>query len=179
MIRPPASSQGDVIVFELLRTPAGATRPEVVGTATFVGGAARIEAPESVRVPIEEQLERGFVDRVQADERPPGYRRSGRAAVDLLVPGMPEHFLARMRGLWLSYPDGTVVTARPGEYRPPPRRPPGAVAAPLPKDPAARQAALADTEQAIARFAHPNPPESGLRPPEVVPVGRTDCGWLR
>src|SRR5918996_1324058 len=55
---------------------------------------------------------RAFVDRVRPDERPRGYRRTGRGIVDLLVPGMPEHFIARMRGLWLSYPDGSVITAR-------------------------------------------------------------------
>ena len=71
-----------------------------------------MDAPEAVSVAVLELLQRPFVDRVQADERPRGYRRSGRGIVDMLVPGMAEHFIARMRGLWLPYPDGTVVTAR-------------------------------------------------------------------
>ena len=37
---------------------------------------------------------------------------AGSGMVDMLVPGMAEHFIARLRGLWLSYPDGSVVTAR-------------------------------------------------------------------
>ena len=102
----------DTLVFELLRTERGATRPEVVGRAVFRGGQSTVEAPEAVRVAVEEQLLRAFVDRVRADERPRGYRRTGSGIVDLLVPGMPEHFIARMRGLWLSYPDGSVITAR-------------------------------------------------------------------
>ena len=61
-----------------------------------------------------QQLVGAHADRVQADERPRGYRRSGRGIVEMLVPGMAEHFIARLRGLWLSYPDGSVVTARPG-----------------------------------------------------------------
>ena len=105
----------DTLVYELVRTERGAADPEVVGRATFQGGRVVVEAPESVKVAVEEQLSRAFVDRIQADERPRGYRRSGRGIVEMLVPGMAEHFIARLRGLWLSYPDGSVVTARPGE----------------------------------------------------------------
>ena len=83
-----------------------------MGTATFSAGTVRIDADEEFQVAVRELLARPFVDRVQADERPRGYRRSRQGGVDLLVPGMPEHFIARMRGLWLSYPDGAVVTAR-------------------------------------------------------------------
>jgi len=39
----------------------------------------------AVRVAVEELLGRAFVDRVQADERPRGYRRSGQGIVDMLV----------------------------------------------------------------------------------------------
>jgi len=101
----------DTIVYELLRTPSGGRAAEIVGTATFSGGRCAVQAPEAIAVAVNEQLERAFVDRVQSDERPRGYRRTGRGGVEMLVPGMAEHFLARMRGLWLSYPDGSVVTA--------------------------------------------------------------------
>ncbi|MDQ3880505.1 MAG: hypothetical protein M3295_05490, partial [Chloroflexota bacterium] len=122
MLRPPVPARDDVIAFELLRTARGSRDALPVGTVTFTAGATRVDAPDNIAVAVEEELARPFVDRVQADERPPGYRRSGRGAVDFLVPGMPEHFRARMRGLWLSYPDGSVVTARAIEYQPPPRR---------------------------------------------------------
>src|SRR5687767_13272994 len=104
----------DVIVFELLRTARGEPEPTSAGRATFSNGRTSVDAPEAIKVAVEELLERAFVDRVQADERPRGYRRSGSGIVDMLVPGMAEHFIARLRGLWLSYPDGSVVTARPG-----------------------------------------------------------------
>ena len=97
-----------------MRAERGAAEPEVVGHATFHAGRVVVDAPEGVKVAVEELLSRAFVDRVQADERPRGYRRSGRGIVEMLVPGMAEHFIARLRGLWLGYPDGSVVTARPG-----------------------------------------------------------------
>src|SRR6184192_3404585 len=102
----------DRIVYELLRTPAPGEPATAIGEAVFSHGATTVRADENVAVAVQELLERPFVDRVQADERPRGYRRSGSGQVDLLVPGMPEHFIARMRGLWLPYPDGAVVTAR-------------------------------------------------------------------
>ena len=103
----------DTIVYELLQGTKGSDRSTVVGTATFRDGESSIDAPEAVAVAVRELLARPFVDRVRADERPRGYRRSQRGQVDLLVPGMAEHFVARMRGLWLPYPDGTLITARP------------------------------------------------------------------
>ena len=102
----------DRIVYELLRTSTPGEAATVIGEAVFSHGHSTVEAEEKVAVAVQELLERPFVDRVQADERPRGYRRSGSGQVDLLVPGMPEHFIARMRGLWLPYPDGAVVTAR-------------------------------------------------------------------
>jgi hypothetical protein len=57
----------DVIVFDLLRTERGA-EPQVVGTATFRNGATSVEAPDAIRVAVEELLSRAFVDRVQADD---------------------------------------------------------------------------------------------------------------
>ena len=94
----------DTLTYELLVTMSGAAEPEVIGHATFRGGRARVEAPEAIRVAVEELLERAFVDRVQADERPRGYRRSGSGMVDMLVPGMAEHFIARLRGLLAELP---------------------------------------------------------------------------
>lgn len=177
----------DTIVFELLSTPRGATQAEAVGTATFRDGRASVEAADAVRIAVEEQLARGFVDRVQADERPRGYRRSGRGMVDLLVPGMPEHFIARLRGLWLSYPDGSVVTARQADAG-------GSTAVALPEvvdvgppmtDPAVRRATLGSADQSLGArpLVRPHPPDIGVRPDEDLepasgPVRRTDCGWL-
>jgi hypothetical protein len=177
----------DTLVYELLRSPAGATEPEVAGTATFRGGRSHVEAPEDVKVAVEELLSRAFVDRVQADERPRGYRRSGSGGVDMLVPGMPEHFIARLRGLWLSYPDGSVVTARPATAGSAP-----AVTAPEPTDAgppvtdaAVRRATLgaADTTLGTRPLVLSHPPEIGVRPlvepaATTLPVSRTDCGWL-
>ena len=178
----------DTLVFEIMRAAAGAAQPEVVGRAVFRGGSSSVEAPEAIRVAIEELLARAFVDRVQADERPRGYRRTGRGMVDMLVPGMPEHFIARLRGLWLSYPDGSVVTAREAG---------GAAfasaamtevpdAAPPVTDATTRRASLATAERTVnARplvLAHA--PETGIRPETglahdpLAPVSRTDCGWL-
>lgn len=177
----------DVIVFDLLRTPRGASEPDRVGTATFRNGRTQVDAPEAVRVAVEELLARAFVDRVQADERPRGYRRSGHGMVDMLVPGMPEHFLARLRGLWLPYPDGSVVTARQSTAT----RSSLAVAepgdtAPAVTDASTRRATLssADRTLAAAPLVRAHAPETGIRPvsalraPATGPVGRSDCGWL-
>ncbi|CAN5836457.1 hypothetical protein BH20CHL8_BH20CHL8_07630 [soil metagenome] len=177
----------DTIVFELLSTPRGSTEPAVVGTATFRAATTSVDAPDAVRLAVEEQLSRGFVDRVQADERPRGYRRSGRGMVDLLVPGMPEHFIARLRGLWLSYPDGSVVTARQTDTG-------GSTTIALPEvvdmgppvtDPSLRRATLRSADQALGTrpLVRPHPPDIGVRPEEEEsaasgPVRRTDCGWL-
>jgi hypothetical protein len=173
----------DTIVFEVLRTPRAGSRPEVVGRASFRGGRSRVDAPEQVAVPIQELLERPFVDRVQADERPRGYRRSGHGMVDLLVPGMAEHFIARMRGLWLSYPDGSVVTAREAGEAGAVRRPTlpePADANPPVVDPTVRLATLAASDERLGArpLVRANPPEPGLRPGAVPRVRRTDCGWI-
>lgn len=173
----------DRIVYQLLRTDRASGQAEVVGSATFVNGRTSVEAPEAVAVAVEELLDRAFVDRIEADERPRGYRRSGRGIVDMLVPGMPEHFIARMRGLWLSYPDGTVVTAQPGA---PPqrearvRRPEVTDVGPRVTDPTVRRATLAESDEILG--ARPlvlaNPPAAGLRAPAPRGVNRTDCGWI-
>ncbi len=177
----------DVIAFDLLSTPRGGTAPEVVGHATFQGGTSRVEAPEGVKVAVEELLGRAYVDRIQADERPRGYRRSGSAGVDMLVPGMAEHFIARLRGLWLSYPDGSVVTAREAGISS------TAIAAPDPSeagppitDPTIRRGTLRDAERTVnsGPLVRAHAPETGLRPEGALahagagPVSRTDCGWL-
>lgn len=175
------------IVFELLSTPRGATEPTVVGTATFRGGRSSVDAPDAVRIAVEELLGHAFVDRVQADERPRGYRRSGRGMVDLLVPGMAEHFIARLRGLWLSYPDGAVVTARETQAG-------SSTAIALPDvvdigppvtDPTVRRETLATADQTLGTrpLVRPHPPDLGVRPDEPAapsdePVRRTDCGWI-
>lgn len=177
----------DTIVFELLSTSRGSTEPTVVGSATFRGGTSSVDAPDAVRIAVEELLARALVDRVQADERPRGYRRSGVGMVDLLVPGMPEHFIARLRGLWLSYPDGSVVTARRAETG-------SSIAVALPDvvdigppviDPALRRATLGSADQALGTrpLVRPHPPDIGVRhadddDPTGGPVRRTDCGWL-
>lgn len=177
----------DTLVFELLRTERGGTRPEVVGRAVFRGGQSTVEAPEAVKVAVEEQLGRAFVDRVRADERPRGYRRSGSGIVDLLVPGMPEHFIARMRGLWLSYPDGTVITARGATAG-------ASTAVALPEatdvgppvtDARTRRATLGAVDRTLGTrpLVLSHPPDSGIRPvgeptAGLSPVSRTDCGWL-
>ena len=177
----------DVIVFELLSTQRGATEPEVVGHATFQGGASRIDAPEPVRIAVEELLARAFVDRVQADERPRGYRRSGRGMVDMLVPGMAEHFIARLRGLWLSYPDGSVVTAREAGAEVTGRHAPDVTeAGPPVTDPMIRRGTLRDADRTVnsGPLVRAHAPDTGLRPERALahagvgPVSRTDCGWL-
>jgi hypothetical protein len=172
---------GDTLVFELLRANRRTGETEVIGRATFADGRTQVDAPEGVSVAVEELMQRPFVDRVQADERPRGYRRSGRGIVDMLVPGMAEHFIARMRGLWLPYPDGTVVTAREaiGVL-------PAAVAervemGPSVTDPAVRRGTLADSSEILnARpLVKANDPLSGIRPAGERPdIARTDCGWI-
>jgi hypothetical protein len=173
---------GDTLVFELLRANRQTGATEVIGRATFADGRTQVDAPEAVSVAVEELMQRPFVDRVQADERPRGYRRSGRGIVDMLVPGMAEHFIARMRGLWLPYPDGTVVTAREAAGMPP--------AAPVPErvemgpsvtDPAVRRGTLAESTEILnARpLVKANDPLSGIRPSDERPdISRTDCGWI-
>jgi hypothetical protein len=175
----------DTIVYELLRTARGADGPEVVGRATFRDGRSSVDAPEGIAVAVQELLARPFVDRIQADERPRGYRRSGRGIVDMLVPGMPEHFIARLRGLWLPYPDGSVVTARPAGAAPaqPTQRPtfePSEASAPI-TDPSVRRATLAESGEILhARpLVRANEPPTGVRPAEErTGLARTDCGWL-
>ncbi|MGZ8562258.1 MAG: hypothetical protein ACXWWU_01405 [Candidatus Limnocylindria bacterium] len=174
----------DTIVYELLQGRQG-DEPTVVGIATFRDGESAIDAPEAVAIAVRELLARPFVDRVRADERPRGYRRSQRGQVDLLVPGMAEHFVARMRGLWLPYPNGTLITARPATSRPPTRGPRPALPevtegeAPV-TDPAVRRASLAESSEVLSArpLVRANDPETGLRPAEHRAVARTDCGWL-
>ena len=171
----------DTIVYELLRTPRGSTAGDVAGRAIFRGGRVTVEAPESIRLAVEEQLNRAFVDRLQADERPRGYRRTGRGIVEMLVPGMAEHFIARMRGLWLSYPDGSVVTARAGIGAGAPTQPAvrsEQAEAPPVTDPAVRRATLATRDMASRPLTRSNPPQTGVRTDEPPSVNRTDCGWL-
>ena len=175
----------DTIVYELLQGRQGGDQTTVVGTAIFRDGESSIEAPEAVSVAVRELLTRPFVDRVRADERPRGYRRSRQGQVDLLVPGMAEHFVARMRGLWLPYPDGTLITARPATARPPARGPRPSMPevseeeAPV-TDPAVRRASLAESSEVLGAgpLVRANDPETGLRPADQRAVARTDCGWL-
>jgi hypothetical protein len=174
----------DTLTYELLVTRASAPEPEIVGHATFRGGRTRVEAPEGIRVAVEELLARAFVDRVQADERPRGYRRSGRGIVDMLVPGMAEHFIARLRGLWLSYPDGTVVTARSaGSVSSLPTTGDSADAGSPVTDPRVRRSTLVRADRLLGTrpLVRPHAPDDGTRPTHPAaagPVGRTDCGWL-
>jgi hypothetical protein len=175
----------DTIVYELVQGTQGDDEGAVVGTATFRDGASTVEAPEAIAIAVRELLERAFVDRVQADERPRGYRRSRRGQVDMLVPGMPEHFVARMRGLWLAYPDGSLVTARPAAGTPlvPGPRPalPDVAEGDAPvTDPAVRRATLAESADFLGArpLVRANEPETGVRSGEGRAVARTDCGWL-
>jgi hypothetical protein len=174
----------DTIVYELLEGR-GSDEPTVLGHATFRDGASAIDAPEAIALAVRELLARPFVDRVQADERPRGYRRSRRGQVDLLVPGMPEHFVARMRGLWLAYPDGTLITARPASTRP--SVPGPRVAAPDVSegdapvtDPAVRRATLAESGEVLSArpLVQANDPTTGVRQGGGRKVAHTDCGWL-
>jgi hypothetical protein len=176
----------DTIVYELVQgSREGDAQGTVVGTATFRDGASKIDAPEAISVALGELLARPFVDRVQADERPRGYRRSRRGQVDLLVPGMPEHFVARMRGLWLAYPDGSLITARPATGMPAVPGPrvalPDVAEAEAPvTDPGVRRATLADSGELLGAgpLVRANEPETGVRSGESRAVARTDCGWL-
>ena len=178
----------DTLVYELLRTPRGSTEPEVAGLATFRGGQSTIEAPEAIKVAVEELLTRAFVDRVQADERPRGYRRSGQGMVDLLVPGMAEHFIARLRGLWLSYPDGTVVTARAATRgsNAAISMPDASETAPPISDATTRRSTLVTADRTLGTrpLGTAHAPEVGVRPEgeasrsDGPPVNRSDCGWL-
>lgn len=176
----------DTLAYDVLRGPIGA-EPEVVGRATFSGGKSAVTGPEDVRIAISELLGRAFVDRVEPDERPRGYRRTGRASVDMLVPGMAEHFVARMRGLWLSYPDGSVVTARPApnETHPADLAPASTDVGPPVTDPAVRRSTLALSADLLGKrpIVPGHAPDTGLRPGGAAPrirgeAGRTDCGWL-
>lgn len=173
----------DTIVYELLRAPRGG-KPASIGRATFRAGRSIVEAPEDVRIAVGELLERGFVDRIESDERPRGYRRTGHARVEMMVPGMAEHFIARLRGLWLPYPDGSVVTAREagmvGTVPAPTLDIPDAVdAGPPVTNPDTRRASLAAADTILDKrpIVRAHPPERGvrMRPTELR---RTDCGWI-
>lgn len=171
----------DTIVFELVRADRRTGETDVVGRAIFSDGQTRVDAPEAVSIAVLELLQRPFVDRVQADERPRGYRRSGRGIVEMLVPGMAEHFIARMRGLWLPYPDGTVVTARETAGAPPIAVVERVEMGPSVTDPAVRRSTLAESSEILnARpLVKANDPLSGIRPSgERTDVSRTDCGWI-
>lgn len=176
----------DTLVYELFRAERASAEARVVGRAIFRGGTSTVEAEDAVRLAVEEVLERAFVDRVQADERPRGYRRSGRGVVDLLIPGMPEHFIARMRGLWLSYPDGSVVTARAASSGSSTALtvPDSTDVGPAVTDAHIRRATLASVDDTLGTrpLVRTHPPETGLRPMRqagpTTPVSRTDCGWL-
>ena len=156
----------------------------VVGSATFQGGRWQVHAPENVTAALDELLARPFVDRVRADERPRGYRRSGQGQVDMLVPGMAEHFVARMRGLWLAFPDQTVVTARAARVQvsaaSPTALPETADAGPPVVDPAVRRSTLERADDAVSARAlvRAADPDAGTRPAGSVAVRRTDCGWI-
>lgn len=177
----------DTLAYDLVRT-ARDGQSEVVGRATFRGGRSTVEAPEAVKVAVDELMARSFVDRVEADERPRGYRRTGRGTVTMLVTGMPEHFIARMRGLWLPYPDGTVITARPapGASLPAVTTPESTDVGPPVTDAIIRRATLAGAETTLGTrpLVLSHPPDTGLRPVRDEapaprgPLSRSDCGWL-
>ncbi|MDQ3148676.1 MAG: hypothetical protein M3Q38_01950 [Chloroflexota bacterium] len=174
----------DTLVYELLQTQRDASEPDVIGHATFRGGRTVIEAPDGVRIAVEELLSRAFVDRVQADERPRGYRRSGSGMVDMLVPGMAEHFIARLRGLWLSYPDGSVVTARPGSALGTREMiaEPSDTGTPV-TDARIRRSTLVSADRRLGTrpLVRAHAPDDGRRPENELaagPVSTTDCGWI-
>ena len=172
----------DVITYDLVQS--GPQGDAVVGSATFQGGRWQVSAPERVRAALEELLASPFVDRVRADERPRGYRRSRQGQVDMLVPGMAEHFVARMRGLWLAFPDQTVVTAREGRVQPSARSPAAvseaAETGPPVVDPAVRRSTLERADDAVSARAlvRAADPDAGTRPAGSVAIRRTDCGWI-
>ncbi|MGH2462512.1 MAG: hypothetical protein ACRDFZ_02655 [Candidatus Limnocylindria bacterium] len=172
----------DIITYDLVRS--GPQGEAVIGSATFQGGRWTVDAPENVRASLDELLARPFVDRVRADERPRGYRRSGQGQVDMLVPGMAEHFVARMRGLWLAFPDQTVVTAREGltQNAPPPAAalPEASETGPPVVDPAVRRSTLERADNAVSARAlvRAADPDAGTRPAGTVALRRTDCGWI-
>lgn len=173
----------DTLAYDLLRGAVGDESPEVIGRATFRSGSVDVEAPGDVRVAVSELLARAFVDRVQSDERPRGYRRTGRGTVEMLVPGMAEHFIARMRGLWLSYPDGTVVTARAaiGASLPALTAPESTDVGPPVTDAVVRRATLRASDDLVGRrpLVLGHAPDTGIRPAGAAAnVGRTDCGWV-
>lgn len=172
----------DTIVYELLRTPRGGDAI-AVGRATFRAGRSDVDAPDEVAIAVRELLERGFVDRIRSDERPRGYRRSGSGRVEMLVPGMAEHFIARLRGLWLPYPDGSVVTAREAGIvgtvpAPSLAVPDGGETGPAITDAAIRRSSLAEADHLLDKrpIVRANPPAPGLRAAPLV--RRTDCGWI-
>ncbi len=172
----------DVITYDLVR--AGPDGDVLVGTATFQNGRAEVIAPEGVTAALDELLAQPFVDRVRADERPRGYRRSGQGQVDLLIPGMAEHFVARMRGLWLAFPDQTVVTAREGRVRMSSPAPEAlndsAETGPPVVDPSVRRSTLerADNRVSARALVRAADPDAGTRPAGSASLRRTDCGWI-
>lgn len=184
MIDPVRLRTEDTIVYELLRGERGRDDSSVIGTATFRDGRWSVDAPDAIAIAVNELLAQPFVDRVRADERPRGYRRSGSGQVDLLVPGMPEHFVARLRGLWLAYPDGTLVTARPAAAPsiagPRPAVPDLSEAEAPVTNPAVRRATLATSDELLGArpLVRANDPESGVRPGAERAISRTDCGWI-
>ena len=172
----------DTIVYEFLRTPRGGAE-ESIGRATFRAGRATVDAPEGVSVAVSELLERGFVDRVRADERPRGYRRSAAGGVDMLVPGMPEHFIARLRGPVAPLPGRLGRHRARGRHR---WHVPAASLeirdavepGPPVTDPAVRRATLAEANDTIGTrpLVRANSPAPGVRP--MPTMRRTDCGWI-
>lgn len=176
----------DTLVYDVLRGPQGAPG-EVIGRATFRDGVSTVAVEGDAKIAIEEVLGRSFVDRAEADERPRGYRRTRRGRVEMLVAGTAEHFVARMRGLWLSYPDGTVVTARVAADATVPAilTPESTDVGPPITDSSLRIATLANANTVldVRPLAIWHPPETGMRPAEATAdrdraSNRTDCGWL-
>jgi hypothetical protein len=182
--RPNDLRTGDTLVYELLRSTGPSGPTVVIGRATFRDGRSEVEAPDGVAIAVQELLESGFVDRVHASERPRGYRRTTGGRVEMLVPGMAEHFVARLRGLWLPYPDRTVVTARPTGHTPERRsasQAPDVAEASAPvADPTVRRATLTESDEILSTrpLVRGNEPESGVRPAAERAVARTDCGWI-
>ena len=103
----------------------------------------------------------------------------------MLVPGMPEHFIARLRGLWLPYPDGSVVTARPADRASAPSAARGhaadiSEASPPVTDPAVRRMTLDQSTEIlhVRPLVKASDPVPGTRPASERPASRTDCGWI-